>query len=201
MANFHQQQLISDQINGEELNIILRELGIALAGTKNGDIVEFGCYVGTASLHISHALLSQKSNRAFHVYDSFAGLPEKTAQDNSPAGTQFRAGELAATKHEFIKHFRRAGLPLPVIHKAWFNQLKDTDIPPKIAFAFLDGDFYQSIKESLYLIGEKLVNGAVVVVDDYQSEALPGARKAVDEWLQSKPYKIRAEQSLAIIHT
>lgn len=198
---FVERSLVSDQINKDELRTLLAELEKALQLTARGDIVEFGCYVGTASLFISNTLKEQGNNRAYHVYDSFAGLPEKTAADASPVGTQFRAGALLATKQQFIKNFRTTGLPLPIIHKAWFNQLSDKDIPHQIAFAFLDGDFYESIKDSLKLIENKLVPGAIIVVDDYQSEALPGARKAVDEWLNGKPYRIRSEHSLAVIRT
>ena len=35
--------------------------------------------------------------------------------------------------------------------------------------------------------------------DDYANEALPGAAKAVDEWLHTHPAKLRVEHSLAII--
>jgi O-methyltransferase len=80
-------------------------------------------------------------SRELHVYDSFEGLPEKSEQDQSAAGTGFEAGKLNATKSQFIKNFRRANLPLPIIHKAWFSDLDESDVPSPIAFAFFDGFF------------------------------------------------------------
>jgi O-methyltransferase len=192
--------LVSDQVDKNELRVLLRELKTVIDKGVPGAVVEFGCYEGTTSLFISRLLRVADVSRPFHAYDSFAGLPEKSAVDNSPAGMQFKAGELRASRQNFIKHFRKAGLPRPKIHAGWFKELADSDIPDHIAFAFLDGDFYDSIKDSLRLIENKLVPGSVIAVDDYQSEALPGTAKAVNEWLEGKPYKLRTEASLAIIY-
>ncbi|HTE22853.1 MAG TPA: TylF/MycF/NovP-related O-methyltransferase [Candidatus Limnocylindria bacterium] len=133
----------------------------------------------------SKLLVKSSSTKLLHVYDSFAGLPEKTRQDQSPAGHQFKEGELYARKATLVQHFRQASLPPPIIHKAWFRDLTSADVPAHIAFAFLDGDFYESIRDSLHLVEDKLVPGSRIIVDDYQSEALPGAAKAVDEWLKN----------------
>jgi O-methyltransferase len=88
---------------------------------------------------------------------------------------------------------------LPVIHKAWFRDLAPADIPPQICFAFLDGDFYESIRDSLRLVWPQLAPRAIVVVDDYQSEALSGAKRAVDEWLAHHPARLQVADSLAIL--
>ena len=70
----------------------------------------------------------------------------------------------------------------------------------KIAFAFLDGDLYESICDSLKLVEGKLSDGAVVIVHDYQNEALPGVAKAVDEWLAQNPgHNTEVYQSMMII--
>ena len=66
-------------------------------------------------------------------------------------------------------------------------------------FAFLDGDYYQSIRDSLQLIAPKLTSHAIIVVDDYANEALPGAARATDEWLRGRRYQLRVESSLAIV--
>lgn len=200
MFNVRSYSLISDQIEYPELQVIIRELGRVLTQGTTGDIVELGCYEGTTSLFIQRVLQAQKSSQSFHVYDSFSGLPPKTSADSSPAGEQFQGGELVASKARMIRHFRQAGLKLPVIHKAWFEDLTTNDMPEKIAFAFLDGDFYTSIASSLAVITPLLADDATIVVDDYQSEALPGASRAVDEWAKQHGQTVRSEQSLGIIH-
>ncbi len=191
--------LVSDQVDYAEVSVIVRELERVLAHDVVGDVVELGCYSGTTSLFIQRTLQENADARTFHVYDSFDGLPPKVSQDMSPAGEQFVAGELHASKQQLIKHFKHANLSLPVIHKCWFEELTSVDMPNTISFAFLDGDFYTSIKSSLAVITPHLTSGAVIIVDDYQSEALPGARRAVDEWTKQHKLESRLEQSLAII--
>ena len=190
--------LLSDQIDRSELAVILREF--ERVQDIAGDVVEFGCFAGTTSVHISKWL--EGSDRTFHVYDSFAGLPEKTAPDLSPAGEQFRPGELAITKKQFVLNCKKAGVKVPVIHKGWFSDLSDEDVPESIAFAFLDGDYYESVRVPLELIEYKLTPGATIIVDDYANEALPGAARAVDEWRARTKWQttLRVECSLAIIH-
>ncbi len=191
--------LISNQVDVGEVRVILKALAMSIDNNIDGAVVELGCYEGTTSLYISRFLLSANDRREFHVYDSFAGLPDKQREDSSPVGEQFKTGELLASKKRFIEHYKKAGLSLPYIHKGWFEELSTQDIPKKIAFAFLDGDYYRSIKTSLELIAPYLAERATIVIDDYANEALPGAARAVDEWVDGKQYKKRVERSLAIL--
>lgn len=193
----HKYGRISDQVDTAELTVILEMLQDSLL--VSGAVVEFGCYIGTTSLYIRRILDAHHDSRPFHVYDSFEGLPEKVSQDASPAGEQFKAGELSVSKKQFITEFKKAGLVLPVIHKGWFNQLEPSAIPEPIAFAFLDGDYYESIRDSLRLIEPKLARGALIVVDDYANEALPGAARATDEWCRHRGLTVRVQRSLGII--
>ncbi len=192
--------LISDQVSTEQVSTILRELDHVLAHGPDGDIVEFGCYIGTTSLFIRRLLDTRRENRSFHVYDSFAGLPPKTIEDASIAGDQFKAGELSVSKKQLLREFKKAGLAAPVIHKAWFNELSDRDVPAKIAFAFLDGDFYGSIMDSLKLVWPRLQPDGCLIIDDYAREALPGAARAVQAFLP-KEYssRIKTVHNLGIL--
>lgn len=195
-----QYPIISDQVDKAELQAILRQLEGVIANGPDGAVVEFGCYVGTTSLFIRRLLDRYNDERLFHVYDSFQGLPDKSAKDASPVGEQFKAGELAVSKKQFIHEFTKAHLRLPIIHKGWFSDLSTEDVPGRIAFAFLDGDYYDSVRWPLRLIEDRLAPGAVIVIDDYANEALPGAARATDEWCQRQGYQLIVHQSLAIIH-
>lgn len=195
--------IVSDQITPDRLCVVLRSLEQTLEKNVAGDIVEFGCYIGTTSLFLRRMLdaYGQSEDRALHVYDSFAGLPPKTTQDNSAAGEQFKAGELSVSKKQLLHEFHKARLQPPIVHKAWFDDLSATDVPPTIAFAFLDGDFYASISASLQLMWPALQPHAVVAVDDFGREALPGAERAVREFLAGKPADLHAEHNIGIIKT
>src|SRR5689334_15447759 len=78
--------LISDQVDERELQVILRELLVALETKAGVSVVEFGCYIGTTSLFIRRLLDRIDASVDFHVYDSFEGLPPKIDLDQSPAG-------------------------------------------------------------------------------------------------------------------
>ncbi len=200
MATIKTKRLLSDQVSQAEINIIRRELARVLGAGVAGDVTEFGCYVGTTSVFLASDLA--QTDKTLYLYDSFEGLPAKTSEDQSPAGEQFKAGELLATKAQLIKNLRAAGVKMPIIKKSWFSDLKSDDVPQQISFAYLDGDYYHSILDPLKLIWHKLAPGAIVVIDDYANEALPGAARAVDGWLATHPVKsLRVENSLAIIHT
>lgn len=187
-----------DQLSPEEILIIISNLREVLDNTVSGDVAEFGCFLGKTSVIMQSELVN--SQKELHVYDSFEGLPEKTKQDYSPVGEQFRPGELYATKKQLVRNFVKANLPLPVIHKGWFASLSTNDVPDKLCFAFLDGDYYESIRQSLELVWPALQSNAKVLIDDYNSEALPGVRKAVDSWITSHPIKyFQVQSSLAII--
>lgn len=185
----------NDQVSKTETDRILEFARNCLA--VPGDFVELGCYKGDTSLLLADIL--KKTDKKLYIYDSFEGLPEKTSEDESVAGANFKGGELYVTKREVKERFLRANLPVPVIKKAWFNELSGADLPDKIAFAFLDGDFYESIRDSLSLVENKMTENSVIVVHDYTNPALPGVAKAVDEWIRVKKRKITNYESLAII--
>ena len=184
----------------KRLEIILSELEKVISANTDGDIVELGCYTGTTSLFIRRLLDSLKSDRSFHAYDSFAGLPAKTIEDASVAGSDFKGGELKASKRDLVRNFKKAGLRPPIIHKAWFNELEPYDLPDVIAFAFIDSDFYRSIIDSLNLVWPRLAPGGAVIVDDFMRSHLPGATRAVNDFFRDKQVKVKHHSNLALIY-
>lgn len=197
--NINLYPIISDQISKQALEVVLTALEQTLNNQTPGAVVELGCYIGTTSLFIRRVLNEHHDNRPFHVYDSFAGLPPKSAQDSSAAGVDFKAGELAVSKKQFLEQFHRAHLEAPTAHKAWFNDLTDADLPSPIAFAFLDGDFYESILTSLQLVWPRLTAGGVIAVDDYRRDSLPGVERAIVDFFQGKAYHLRYAHNIAVI--
>ena len=175
----------NDQVSEKETERILELAQECL--DISGDFVEMGCYKGDTSLLLAEIV--KASEKKLWIYDSFEGLPEKKEVDKSVMGVLFRGGELAVTKREVKQRFLRANLPVPVIKKAWFSELVENDLPEQIAFAFLDGDFYESIKDSIKLVAPKMSDGGVMVVHDYTNQALPGVKRAVDEWMQGKSHQ------------
>ena len=188
-----------EQVTKQETEEILRLAERALSAA--GDFVELGCYKGETSLLLARLLKAHSSDKRLWLYDSFAGLPEKTVEDASTAGEQFKAGELFVSKREVVEKFKRSGLPFPVIKKGFFEDLDPaTDLPSNVAFAFCDGDLYGSIKTSLKLVVPKLTDDGIVVVHDYNNPELPGSSRAVDEFLRAHAdFRLTQKHTLAIL--
>ena len=160
-----------------------------------GDFVELGCYEGDTSLLLAEKI--RNTDKKLWIYDSFEGLPSKTKEDESAAGVNFQAGALYVSKRDVKLRFLRANLPVPIIKKAWFADLRPEDLPERISFAFFDGDFYQSIKDSFKAVEGKMAEGSIIIVHDYNNPELPGVTKAVDECAGDR--KIVQKDTLAII--
>ncbi len=63
----------------------------------------------------------------------------------------------------------------------------------------MDGDFYESIIDSLRLVWPKLAIGGVITIDDYQRDALPGVERAVRDFFQDKSITLHHEHNIAIV--
>lgn len=194
------------QVSSRETQILLELLESSLG--VSGDVVEFGCYQGDTSILFQQLLQKSAPRKKLWLYDSFAGLPEKSQEDSSAAGDQFKKGELFVTKKAVVIKFKKTGLKVPIIKKAFFEDLNPhTDLPKEIAFAFLDGDLYRSIKVSLNLVLPRLSPNGIIVVHDYNNPELPGSARAVDEFtakLRQTPHTpqptLKVQDTLAILH-
>ena len=149
----------------------------------DGDIVEFGCYVGESSKYLMKTLLETNSNKKLYVYDSFEGLPDLSKWEENSG---WRPRTLKTTEDILIQNFEQNSLPIPIIHKDWFKDIPDDKIPEKICFAFLDGDFYESIYDSLNKIYDRVVDGGVILFHDYLRSDLPGVDAAIRDFLAER---------------
>jgi O-methyltransferase len=134
---------------------ILKNLEAVIKSEVEGSVVELGCHQGLTSVYIQRLLDALESKKEYHCYDSFEGLPDKHEKDG--IDDHFVKGLFNnITKQTFIDYFSFSQLKLPIIHEGWFNE---ATYPDKICFAFLDGDLYQSILDSLTAVMPRLVTG------------------------------------------
>jgi len=176
------------QMSEGEVAVVLKWLTTVLQDKISGDVVEMGCYKGETSVYLGSEL--RGSGKDLWVYDSFEGLPE---------GGEFARGELRATEEEVRRRFKKEGLPEPFVVRRWFSELEDEDMPDEICFALLDGDFYESIRDSLKLVAPRMVSGGVVVVHDFSNVNLPGVKRAVLQFARDFKRALREEGGLAIL--
>jgi O-methyltransferase len=168
---------------------VLKELEYILLNNIEGQVVELGIESGQTSIYIQRMLKEYKSDRQFHVYDSFIGIPKPSKVDVENVEQPFTEGTCSSSKEVFINRFKSENVELPIIHTGFFADIPDEEYPNKIAFAFFDGDLYSSIFDSFNKTYNKLVCGARVVIDDFKWCRTPGVEVAVKEFLKDKPEK------------
>jgi len=183
--------LISRSVAAHHVEFLIDQLEKVINLGVEGDILELGCNQGTTSIFIRKFLDWNNSKKEFHVYDSFEGLPAKQKEDNLSL-KRYQKGNCLTERSVLIENFRKQNLVPPIIHQGWFSRIPDKEYPSKICFAFLDGDFYSSIMDSLNKIYNKLEPGAIVCVHDYGWNALPGVEKACKNFLDNKPETIKS---------
>lgn len=213
---------MNDQVAATETAKIL-ELAATCAGLQ-GDFVEFGCYRGDTSVELAKILQGAftalreehkdlaprpgasssevviKAPQHLWLFDSFSGLPAKSPADESAAGVNFQAGALHVSRRALVDKLKKHGLRNAIIKKAWFSDLTSEDLPSHVAFAFIDGDFYESQRTALALVAPRLDRQGIIICHDYNNPELPGATRAVDEFLRAHPeYRLSVYQTLAIL--
>jgi O-methyltransferase len=189
----------TDQLYPAEIAVLTMTLEKLVQQGIEGDVVELGCYEGGSAVAMQEVLKRYDYPKQLWLYDSFEGLPKKSTEDESEAGKQFAVGSLKASKSRLERHFHKRDLDLPEIRKAWFWELDVDDLPEQIAFAFLDGDYYESIMDSLKLVWDRMADGGLVAIDDYDNHALAGVKKAVDAWAALHPCHMQMKNGLQFL--
>lgn len=170
-----------------------------------GVIVECGVANG-AQVGIMAKALNNPS-RAFHLFDSFEGIPMAGPKDadqpgigafqhdpNVPEEDRLVSSGVSVASVEKVRANLSAwGSPGTFqYHKGWFQHTLPAlmDFPP-IALLRLDGDLYESTMVCLEHLYPKVVPGGIIIIDDY---GLIGCRKAVHEYMDA--HGIEADMSV-----
>lgn len=155
-----------------------------------GDVCEFGVAQGATSQLIANEIMASSQN--LWLFDSFEGLPEPTAEDRLihdifKLGSMSRYKGTMASPESEVRN-KLASINFPVartkIKKGWIKDtLMSVDLPSQIAFAYVDFDFYEPIKDALEFIEGRMPVGGRVIVDDYGYFS-EGAQLAVDRFVE-----------------
>ncbi len=170
--------------------------GLSRAMNVAGDVCEFGCNEGATSRLLASEI-APDDKRLLWLFDSFEGLPAPTEQDRliddiAGLGSIERyQGVLLAREDQVRDKLALVKFPENRIRlvKGWLDKtLTSAAVGPldKIAFAYIDLDFYEPIKISLAFVHGKMPVGGVIVVDDYGFFS-EGAKLSVDEFLAAHP--------------
>jgi O-methyltransferase len=158
-----------------------------------GDIVECGVWRGGSMMAVARTLLESGDNsRALYLFDTFEGMVEPgemdVSIDNVPAVTMGAAikddgGQWCFSPVEEVRSsMQSTGYDQARIHLIK-GRVEDTvpwRAPERIAILRLDTDWYESTRHELVHLFPRIVDGGVLIVDDYGFWR--GCREAVDEY-------------------
>jgi len=181
-------------------NLLYIQHFMSLITGKEGAVVECGVGKGRTFLLFSFFIGQEGKGRKLWGFDSFEGFPEPHAADASKRNP--KAGEWSGTSPADIRLIlRRAGIKPDAIEKRtvlvpgfFENTMHKYDGTP-IALLHVDADLYQSYKTVLDALVPFVVDGGIVLFDEYGTEKWPGATKAVDEFLANKQWTLQKHES------
>ena len=211
-----------DQVTAERLTYLSRENLELLAAVvaeadragRPGVVVEAGTALGGAAIVMAAA---KAPTRPMLVYDVFGQIPPPSERDGEDVHARYRkitAGEAhgpAGTTYygyrqdlftEVRESFARCGLPVEdnavQLVKGLFSDTIVLDEP--VAFAHVDGDWYESTMTCLERLCPLLSPGGRIVLDDYY--AWSGCATAVDEYFAGRPgYRLERRARLHVVKT
>lgn len=159
-----------------------------LARRIPGDLVECGVWRGGGCILMAGWLEAHGiRDRRIVVADSFEGLPEPShASDAKLDLSKDKFPELAVSLQTVQDNFAAYGLldhdRLRFV-KGWFRDTLGTAPSERIALLRLDGDLYESTRNILDPLYDRVSPGGIVIVDDY---ALPMCRQAVEDFFAER---------------
>jgi len=168
-----------------------------------GDIVECGVWRGGSMMAAAISLINKNDIwRKLYLYDTFEGMSEPDEKDvsvnNLLALSYLNTKEKSkddliwaySTLEEVKNNIYQTNYPKD---KIFFVQGKVEDTLPnklhsKIALLRLDTDWYESTKCELENLFPLLVDGGILIIDDYGY--WKGCKKAVDEYFEKNNIRI-----------
>ena len=116
-------------------------------------------------------------------YSRFRGLPAPRTVDRYNG----KQGQWSTSKQDFLDNLKAFDLfPTDniIVTEGFFNETLPHSPVEKIAFLRLDGDLYESTRDALEYLYDKVVVGGFIYVDDYHSFA--GCKLAVNDFLDNR---------------
>ncbi|TFH42831.1 MAG: hypothetical protein E4H01_12890 [Lysobacterales bacterium] len=178
---------------------MLHDIMQYLASTSmQGDYLEFGVYEGWSL--IAACKFSQMyglNAMKFYAFDSFQGLPEMEAQDETDY-PQYKQGDYSCDRASFDRNLMAHGISMERVGvvPGWFedslNAQTKRDLGlERAAVAWFDCDLFTSTQSALEFLTDLVQPGTVVVFDDwlaFRGDPGRGEQRAFQEWLERNPH-------------
>lgn len=159
--------------------VLLKMAELALQAPE-GDFVECGVFRGGTALLAATALQNAGAGARFHLFDTFAGVPEAALSEVE------RAAQIGGSFDDVSLDETRANLSA----FADFLDFHPGFVPDtfagagvgKVRYAHIDINTGQATRACLEYLVPRLVDGGVVVLDDYGWPAYVDCKQATDDY-------------------
>ena len=141
-----------------------------------GEIAEAGVYRGGTAQLLAHVA----QNKQVHLFDTFSGMP---AAD--PSKDLHKAGDFSDTSLDSVKA-RLSKYENVIFHPGFFPETAASVTDLKFSFVHVDVDIYRSVMDCCLFFYPRMTIGGVMVFDDYGQVSCPGAKDAIDKFLEGK---------------
>jgi O-methyltransferase len=153
---------------------------------ESGSIIEIGVWRGGTG-----ALIAQQAKKCgisdpVYLCDTFTGVVKAGSNDSN-----YKGGEHADTSRKIVEEllFNKLFLDnVQIIQGIFPEETSHTIENEKFRFCHIDVDVYQSAKDIVDWIWDKMVRGGVIVFDDYGFHWSDGITKYIEEQI---PFKDR----------
>jgi O-methyltransferase len=155
-----------------------------------GDFMEAGVCQGGASIFLRALQVAYgEPHRQTWVADSFEGLPVPSHPEDVEHGLDFsepRQPWLAASLRAVQDNFRTYDLLSDAVRfvPGWFSETLHALPAERLAILRVDADLYESTRDVLDALYDRVSPGGYVVIDDYW--AFEPCRMAVDRFLAER---------------
>ena len=145
---------------------------------NNARFIEIGVWRGGTAAIVGRKLALLNSNVELYLADTFTGVAKATDKDKFYVG-----GEHADTSQEIVEDLLRSKYHNHKILKGIFPEDSSHLIPADQVFGFchIDVDVYESAKDIVDWIWNRMIIGGVVVFDDYGFHTCEGVTSYVNE--------------------
>jgi O-methyltransferase len=155
----------------------------------DGDVVEIGVHQGESAEVICNAF----PDSSVFLFDTYTGMPPSMITKGLDT---HRVEDFSDTSLARVQK-RLSGKENAALIAGVFPE--SAKVEPKIKFAHIDVDLYESTKAALEWCWPRMVEGGVILDDDYHCSSCPGAKKAVDEFVSSHNATCEVKNHRAIL--
>lgn len=146
-----------------------------------GDIIEIGVWRGGTGALIAKQAAACKIPATVYLCDTFTGVVKASDKDSV-----YNGGEHSDASEQMVKDliYKQMNIDNVQIFKGVFpDQTGDKMQNMKFRFCHIDVDVYQSAKDIVDWIWDKMVKGGIIVYDDYGFNGCDGITQYVEEQL------------------